>query len=433
MSSSLIHGQVRTPIKRLTFGIMFGYACMMIALVTPAMLLLTFKMMEIDPNGYTYSFGLVASIGALFALIGNPLGGAISDRTNIAFGRRRTWIVIGPLIGSVTLLWVGMATEIWQVVVGWSIAQLFFNFGMAAFNALVPDQVPEEKQGTTSGLLGLVAPIAIAIGMGLMTVMADAPLIMKWALLSAIGIMGPIISVLFIKEGKIEIERVKTNQISLTEKLSRIYPSPRKFPEFTWAMLSKFLLMLGFGASAYLTVMLVNRMGYSAAEATSRVATLQIISFACMALTSVLGGILSDKLKKQKPFLYVSAFIMLIGTLVFAFVPDYTAFIIATIVIGLGAGCFTAVDMALVSRILPSKEDAAKDFGLMNIANTLPTSIVPAIAPLLLTTGGWPFFYIALAACILFSIFTIKPLPEIGEALEEKKKCVHLDSNMKNI
>ena len=79
---------------------MLGYGLMMVALMTPATLLLTFKMIEIDPDGYTSSYGLVAGIGAFFALIGNPLGGAISDRTINKFGRRRTWILLGPLVGA---------------------------------------------------------------------------------------------------------------------------------------------------------------------------------------------------------------------------------------------------------------------------------------------------------------------------------------------
>ncbi|WP_314584725.1 MFS transporter [Paenibacillus terrigena] len=433
MDGTMNSEPVATPFKRLTFGIIFGYACMMIALITPAILLLTFKMIEISPNDYTSTFGLVAGIGAFFAMIGNPIGGAVSDRTNVAFGRRRTWIIAGPIVGCACLLWIGMATELWQVATAWAIAQFFFNCGMAAYHALIPDQVPVEKQGTLSGILGLVTPIAIVIGMALMTFMTDAAPITKWAALSIIGIIGPIISAFIIKDGKNTVARVNSTHIPLVKRFSAIYPSPRRYPEFTWAFISKFLLMMGFSSSVYLSVMLMNRMGYSEAEATSGVATLQMISLAAMALTSVIGGTLSDKAKKQKSFLYGSAFIMLIGTLIFAFMPNYSAFIIATVIIGLGAGCFTAVDTALVARILPRKEDSAKDFGLMNVANALPQSIVPAIAPLLLAIGGWSFFYITLAACLLASILATKPLPEIGEPFGPKKQHASADPKSKGI
>ncbi|BFH61298.1 MFS transporter [Paenibacillus azoreducens] len=419
MSQTTMNGQVKTPLGRLTFGIMLGYGLMMIALMTPAVLLLTFKMTEIDPNGYTTSYGLVAGVGAFFALIGNPIGGAISDRTNISFGRRRTWILIGPLFGCAALFFVGMATQDWQVVVGWSIAQLFFNFGMAAYTALVPDQVQEEKQGTISGMIGLVLPVAMAVGMVLMMLMTHVPSATKWALLSIMGIVGPVLSLFLIRDGKIERQPKTKEQVPLGEKISKIYPSPRKFPHFTWAIVSKFLLMMGYCSTLYLAVMLVNRMGFTEAQATNSVGTINIISMLAMAVTSIFGGVLSDKFRKQKPFLYGSALIMVIGILMYAFIPHYASFIVASAIIGLGAGCFTAVDMALVARILPRKEDAAKDFGLMNVANALPQSIVPAIAPLLLGIGGWSFFYIVLAVCVLLGAAAVKPLPEIGEKTEK--------------
>jgi MFS family permease len=434
MARTSNNGQVKTSLKKLTFGIMFGYGCMMMALMTPAILLLTFKMIEIDPDGYTASYGLVAGVGAFFALIGNPIGGALSDKTNISFGRRRTWIIIGSVVGCAALLGVSMATEVWQVIIGWSVAQLFFNFAMAAYTALVPDQVEPTKQATISGLIGLVLPIAMSIGMVVMMAMPNAASSTKWILLSIIGIVGPVISMFFIKDGKVDLTNVKPAvHISMVEKLSKVYPNPRKFPEFTWAIASKFLLMMGFCSSLYLTVMLVNRMGYSESEATSTAGTIQIISLFAMALTSVLGGILSDKMKIQKPFLYGSAIIMIIGILIFAFVPNYLAFVIASAIISLGAGCFSAVDMALVARILPNKEDTAKDFGLMNVANALPQSIVPAVAPVLLAIGGWSFFYIILAGCVVAGIFATRPLPEVGQTFgarpENAEREVTLQAN----
>jgi MFS family permease len=82
-------------------------------------------------------------------------------------------------------------------------------------------------------------------------------------------------------------------------------------------------------------------------------------------------------------------------------------------------GAFSSVEMALVTRILPNKEDAAKDFGLMNVANALPQSIVPAIAPLLLGIGGWVSFFLSLSVCVVLAMFALRPLPEVGEYKDE--------------
>jgi hypothetical protein len=53
----------------------------------------------------------------------------------------------------------------------------------------------------------------------------------------------------------------------------------------------------------------------------------------------------------------------------------------------LGFGVYTAVDLALVVDVLPDKDNAAKDLGVINIAGALPFSVAPGIAPAILEFG----------------------------------------------
>ena len=52
------------------------------------------------PKQATAHLGLVSGVGALFALIANPLAGRLSDRTTSRFGMRRPWILGGALVGA---------------------------------------------------------------------------------------------------------------------------------------------------------------------------------------------------------------------------------------------------------------------------------------------------------------------------------------------
>ena len=104
------------------------------------------------------------------------------------------------------------------------------------------------KQGTISGLLGMSLPLGIVVGMVLMTLLTDVSSAAKWTLIAAIGIVGPIISLFLIQEGKVEIISENNTVVPLREKLSKIYPSPRRFPAFSWAVASKFLMMMGYCA-----------------------------------------------------------------------------------------------------------------------------------------------------------------------------------------
>jgi hypothetical protein len=67
------------------------------------------------PNG----LAVVAGIGALVAMVGNPFFGRMSDRTSSRLGMRRPWMVIGLVGGSLGILIVALAPNIPLVLVGW--------------------------------------------------------------------------------------------------------------------------------------------------------------------------------------------------------------------------------------------------------------------------------------------------------------------------
>src|SRR6476469_2548022 len=77
---------------------------------------------------------------------------------------RRPWWVMGPAVGSPCILVVAVAPSIAVVLIGWCIAQLFFNAVLAALVAVLPDQVPVAQRGTVSGVLGVCLPIASVTG-----------------------------------------------------------------------------------------------------------------------------------------------------------------------------------------------------------------------------------------------------------------------------
>ncbi len=61
-------------------------------------------------------------------------------------------------------LYLKEAPSIPVVLVGWCIAQLFFNALLAAMVAVVPDQVPSIQRGQVSGVLGVSQPIGSVCG-----------------------------------------------------------------------------------------------------------------------------------------------------------------------------------------------------------------------------------------------------------------------------
>jgi MFS family permease len=367
----------------------------------------------------------------LCALFANPIAGAISDRTTLKFGRRRTWILFGTVLQALSLLGLALTSNFTMIIVFWCLAQIFYNFVSASFTALVPDQVDESKRGTMSGIVGMSIILSPLIGLSLMTMLGNTHTIQKWILLCVIIVCAAVVSCIVIKEGQVKYKRKPKEKLKFGEALTRVYPSPKKYPVFTWAWMTRFFISLSFSTGTYNTIMLIQRFHYSEADVTSKVTLLSMVTFACLMVASIFGGMISDKVSKQKPFVAISAIVVVLGLVLCAIAPDITLVIVGSALSGLGYGIFVAVDLALIARILPNKEDAAKDFGIMNIANTLPQSIIPLIGPMLLAVGGWPFFFGSLAVGGLVSALCVIPIPEMTPKLKNMEIKTETAANVR--
>jgi hypothetical protein len=65
--------------------------------------------------------------------------------------------------------------------------------------------------------------------------------------------------------------------------------------------------------------------------------------------------------------------------------------------------------------VLPAKDNAAKDLGVFNMANAVPFSIAPAIAPAILAMGNGSYgvLYAVAGLCTLVGAFAILPLKRV--------------------
>merc|ERR1712150_181261 len=90
---------------------------------------------------------------------------------------------------------------------------------------------------------------------------------------------------------------------------------------------------------------------------------------------SVVGGYLSDRLRRRKPLVIGSAIIMAICSLIFSGLQGSYAFYAlfpVALTFGVGFGAYLAVDFALVMDVLPDERDKAKDLAVWHQALVLP-------------------------------------------------------------
>ena len=332
------------------------------------------------------SLALVTGIGGLLAMVGNPLFGRLSDRTTSPWGMRRPWMVTGLAGGSLGILTVALAPNIAVVLVGWCIAQLLFNALLAALAAVLPDQVASSQRGLVSGFLGVCVPIASVSGTFLVQLFTGNQLAM---FLGPCAIGGFFILLFAASLDDRRLARADKPPWSLRELTSTFYVNPRRSPDFAWAFASRFLFVLAYAfLVTYQVYYLLEQIGSAEAEVPRQVFLGTLVQSTVVVAASLIGGRLSDRTGRRKRFVLTAAIVYGLALFVLAIASDFNGFLVGMAVGGLGFGVYTAVDLALVVDVLPDKDNAAKDLGVMNIAGALPFSVAPGIAPAILAIGN---------------------------------------------
>jgi MFS family permease len=354
------------------------------------------------------SLALVAGVGAFLAMFANPFFGMLSDRTSLRFGRRRMWMLIGLVVGTLGVLVVAVAPNIPIVLFGWCVAQLGFNALLAAMAAVLPDQVPPSQRGMVAGILGVCVPVASVAGAGLVNLFAGNQLAMFLAPCATAGAFI-VLFALTLKDSTAP----KPKRWSIKDLASVFFVSPRMHPDFGWVFASRFLLVLAYSfLTTFLAYYLIAQLKSSEREVPGQILLGTLVQSAVVVVASVVGGELSDRTGRRKVFVITASLVYAAAMFAIALAGDVTGFLIAMGIAGLGFGLYLAVDLALAVDVLPESDRAATHLGVLNIAAALPSSIAPAIAPtiLLITGGSYSALYTVAGACALLGAAAVLPV-----------------------
>lgn len=341
------------------------------------------------PQDKEFALGLVAGLGAAVAMVTNPVFGALSDRTTWAAGRRLPWTAIGAAGGAVSLVLLSVAPNLLVMALGWCLAQLGLNVMYAALVAVVPDQVPHRQRGLVGGWLGAGQTLGIVAGSGIAAAIAGT---VAGYLVCAGFLLLTTVPYLLLRRDTVLV--VAPPPVRWRD----FWISPRRHPDFGWAWLTRFLINLGNSiAIVYLLYFLDDAVGYP--DPDGGVFVLTAIYAATVLATVVVGGVWSDRVGRRRVFVCWAGVVMAVAAVVLAVWPAWPGAVIAAAVLGLGFGVYNSVDFALLTEVLPTATDRAKDLGVINVANTLPQVLAPALAaPIVTHLGGYPVLYAAAAA-----------------------------------
>jgi MFS family permease len=411
--------QEPTQPKSLLFLILYGVGNMAIGMGTIAVatVLLPMQIASLTQSNQTGIFSLILAIGAVAAILTNPLGGMLSDRTTSRFGRRRPWLIAGGVLTVVALLLLAMTSSLLAITLEWILVQIGINLVHMALSAILPDQVPVRQRGIVSAFAnGSGYLLGGLLGQTLVTQFFKAIPIAYTSIAVTIVIML-ILFLLVLRDIPLPKEHIPPFHIK--QIASTYWLNPMAYPDFALTWLVCCLTFLSYTTVVnFMFYFLQDVLHYShlfPGQMTAQgVQTFFAINVGSIIIASLIAGLLSDKQGRRKVFVIASSLVMMVGLLLYAFFPVWSMVIIATVLFGVGYGIFLSVGLALASQVLPAAIDRGKDLGLINAALFLPMVFSPVLAGITLSTlHSYLALFLLLAVGSLIAALLIIPIKKV--------------------
>ena len=397
------------PVRRSWIGLLFAANLgLWMAFFTPVQILLPQQISGLGVPGKETALGWVTGLGALVAIVVNPVAGALSDRSRPALGprfsgRRHVWTLGGAAIAFASLVVLASAGSLAAVAVGWAGAQLGLNVMLASLTAAVPDRVPVAQRGFVSGWVGMPQALGLVLGAVLVTAVITGVRPGYWVMAVGLVLLAVPFAVLTPDDPLAPGPASRPSwRIGL-----------RDNPDFAWAWGTRFLVQLGNAmGTLYLLYFLTDRVRLADPE--GGLLIMILLYTLGMVATAVIGGRLSDRSGRRKVFVVWSGVVIAVAALLLALWPTWPVALAGSVLLGAGYGVYLAVDNALITQVLPAATDRAKDLGVINIASAAPQVLGPAIAaPLVTHVGGYPTLYGVTAAVTLLGAVLVRQIRSV--------------------
>ncbi len=381
------------------------------------------------PNQKAQALGLIVSLGALPALLVPLISGALSDRCTRPEGRRKPYIATGVLVNVFGLLGMALGVSVFKSVplycLAYVLVQVGNNIATGAYMGVIPDIVPENERGKASGFMALMTQLgtlvgAVAVGMLLGKL---APLMKYGAIMGVMLIVGA-----WTYFGIQEKQHTNKDAFDFRAYLKSLWIDPKKYPDFAWVWITRFLVMLGFYAiQPFIKYYLVDVVGVERDKVDSVAPQLLGIILIVSSFTGYYGGKLSDKIGRKKVVFLANGLITVVAPL-FILCHDVKLALVVGALFGFGYGAYISVDYALGTDVLPEGTNQGKDMAVWHVAMTLPQTLMAPIAGWLIslpgktgvgesvryTTEGYASIFVVCSICFAFGAYLLRNVKSVS-------------------
>lgn len=353
----------------------------------------------LDPRFKNINLATVVTLGTIAACIINPLVGGISDYAKFRMGRRRPFLIIGTFFNVITLVifafspsWFPRSTLLLTFTLLFLLLQITNNFAYAPWSAIMADKVPAAQRGLCSGFNGLFNLLGTAIGSVIAGAMLGGSLSMPaytnaivqvFLLIAVVQIVLVAYTVITVKETPLPVERHVT--FHLSDLVKKFAYNPTHYPDLSWVLLARFLVMMGIWSVFYFLVYFFQDVMGGPGVKTIFVNTpftgeefngvfFQPVLLLASLPTSLLAGWASDHWGR-KGLVYLSGAMMTVVCLFFILFPTQPIALIAAVFFGIAFGAYSSVDWAMTTDVLPPTNEPGKFLGIWTTVGILPQVI----------------------------------------------------------
>lgn len=364
-----------------------------IAYVPFLTLLLPSRMAELAGAADVQWLGYTTFFGALAASLAGIFFGWLSDRT----GGRRLWVGAGLILTIVLLLAMPLAGDmpalLW-LIIAW---QLALNMILGPLAAWAGDVVPDEQKGFLGGLLALSPALGAWSG-----AIVTLPGITSFE--ERLGVVAAMVAIAILPA--LMFGRPRT-----FPGLLRSAPSDKRRVTMPAARMWLARLLVQIAEAALFAYLYFWFRSIDPAMGDNEKAGIFSVALTVAVPVALFAGRWADR--NDRPFapLVIMAIVSAIGLIGMALATDPASAKLAYLVFGVATTAFLSLHAGQTLRILPRAEHRGRDLGVFNLANTMPSLIMPWLTLSLVPGFGFSALFLLLAALTSVAVFLLATMP----------------------
>lgn len=358
----------------------------MVAVLIPA------RIAEIDPENKAAIFATMSAIAMVVSTIANVLEGAWSDRTCSRWGRRTPWICFGSVGAAICTYFWGTSESTTAIIMWDSIYMIFLNAIVAPMIAVLSDQVAPRHRGTISSMYAIGMSAGVYGGQIVSSWFIGVNITSGVILMAILVLLSGPVAALVIREKS--TVGMPVQRLTMQNFLDNFAFPLKECRDFYLALFGKLCVVSAqFTVGGYQLYILTDYMKLADTDAARYISYISMILMLFSLSFAFISGPIADRLQLRKWPVVIASILMGIGCIIPSFAHQAYLMLVYAVISGIGYGMFSSMDQALNIEVLPNDKTAAKDLGILNIANNGGQVLGPILSSAVIAAVGYDYVF----------------------------------------